>query len=134
MSTVAATPDEVIALFAAAMHDGRVDDALALYETDAVFIPQPDAPAISGRDAIRAALTGFAALRPTMTADIRKVVTAGGIATVLNSWQLRGTTPAGDPVAMAGTSADVMRRRADGTWGILIDDPWGAPPSPEHTA
>lgn len=132
MSTTAAmTPDEVIAMFAAAMHDGRIDDALALYEPEAVFLPQPDASPISGHDAIRAALTGFAALRPTMTADIRKVVTAGEIATVLNSWQLRGTTAAGEPVVLAGNSADVMRRRADGTWGILIDDPWGASPDPK---
>ena len=27
---------------------------------------------------------------------------------------------------MPTTPADVMRRRADGTWGLLIDDPWGA--------
>jgi uncharacterized protein (TIGR02246 family) len=128
MPTTATTPDEVIRLFAAALHDGRVDDALSLYESDAVFVPQPDAPPIRGRDAIRAALAGFAALRPTMTADIRKMVTAGEIATVLNAWRLHGTTPAGEPVAMTGTSADVMRRRPDGTWGILIDDPWGAPP------
>ncbi len=124
-TTAATTPDEVIQLLAAALHDGRVDDALALYEADAVFVPQLDAPPIGGRDAIRAALADFTALRPTMTADVRKVVSAGEIATVLNTWHLRGTTPAGEPVAMTGTSADVMRRRPDGTWGILIDDPWG---------
>ncbi|HZN71123.1 MAG TPA: SgcJ/EcaC family oxidoreductase [Micromonosporaceae bacterium] len=135
MSTTAAmTPDEVVQLVAAALHDGRIDDALALYEPDAVFVPQPDAQPISGQDAIRAALTGFVALRPTMTADIRRVVVAGEIATVLNAWQLRGTSPAGDLVAMAGISADVMRRRVDGTWGILIDDPWGAPPRSEGGA
>jgi hypothetical protein len=27
---------------------------------------------------------------------------------------------------MAATSADVLRRRPDGSWGIVIDDPWGA--------
>jgi hypothetical protein len=26
---------------------------------------------------------------------------------------------------MAATSADVLRRRGDGSWGIVIDDPWG---------
>jgi len=26
---------------------------------------------------------------------------------------------------MAAKSADVLRRRPDGSWGILIDDPWG---------
>jgi hypothetical protein len=27
---------------------------------------------------------------------------------------------------MEATSADVLRRRPDGSWGIVIDDPWGA--------
>jgi ketosteroid isomerase-like protein len=90
-----------------------------------VFLPQPGAQPLAGHTAIRGALAQFVALKPTMTADVRKVVQAGDIATVLNTWQLSGTTPDGTPVQMSGTSADVMRRRADGTWGILIDDPWG---------
>jgi len=125
MDTTASSPADVIATFAAAMHTGRIDDALSLYEPDAVFVPKPDAEPVSGPAAIRAALAQFAALKPTMTSDIRKVVRAGEVATVLNAWQLHGTAPDGTPVQMAGTSADVMRRRPDGSWGILIDDPWG---------
>jgi uncharacterized protein (TIGR02246 family) len=99
---------------------------LSLYEDDAVFVPEPGAQPLAGREAIREALTRFAALHPSMTADIRQVVVAGDIATVLNTWQMHGTDPDGAPVHMGATSADVMRRRADGSWGILIDDPWGA--------
>jgi uncharacterized protein (TIGR02246 family) len=123
---VATSPAEVITVLSQALRDGRVADALALFEPDAVFIPEPGADPITGRDAIHAALTGFATLRPTMTSDIRKVVVAGDVATVLNAWRLRGTGPDGGPITMAATSADVMRRRPDGTWAILIDDPWGA--------
>ena len=120
------TPAQVITDFAAALQDGRVDDAVALYEPDAAFIPQPGAEPLHGLDQIRAALAGFAALRPTLTPDIRKVVQAGDIATVLNSWTLDGTAPDGSALRLSGTSADVMRRRPDGTWALLIDDPWGA--------
>lgn len=123
---VATSPDEVITVLSQALRDGRVVDALALFEPDAVFISEPGAHPIAGREAIHAALTTFAALRPTMTSDIRKVVMAGDVATVLNAWQLRGTGPDGNPITMSATSADVMRRRPDGTWAILIDDPWGA--------
>ncbi len=125
-AATAAAPADVITLFAAALHDGRLDDAVALYEPDAVFIPQPGAVPISGADQIRAALASFAALRPTLVPDIRKVVQAGGIATVLNAWQLDGTGPDGTSLHLSGTSADVLRRRRDGSWGLLIDDPWGA--------
>ena len=120
------TPAQVITDFAAALHDGRVDDAVALYEPDAAFIPQPGAEPLHGLDQIRAALAGFAALRPTLTPDIRKVVQTGDIATVLNSWTLDGTAPDGSALRLSGTSADVLRRRPDGSWGLLIDDPWGA--------
>jgi uncharacterized protein (TIGR02246 family) len=123
---VPTTPADVITSFADALHYGRLDDALALYEPDAVFIPQPGAEPLHGHDAIRQALAGFAALRPTLIPDIRKVVQAGDIATVLNAWKLDGTGPDGAPLHLSGTSADVLRRRPDGTWGLLIDDPWGA--------
>ena len=127
MPTLTATaPADVITLFADALHDGRVDDALALYEPDAVFIPRPGAEPLHGLDAIREAIAQFAALRPTLTADICKVVRAGDIATVLNAWHLDGTGPDGAPLHLSGTSADVLRRRPDGSWGLLIDDPWGA--------
>jgi uncharacterized protein (TIGR02246 family) len=124
LSSIATTPAQVISVFATALRDGRVEDALALYEPDAVFIPQPQAQPVSGREAIAQALAQFAALRPEMTSNIRSVVEAGAVATVINDWQLRGTAPDGAPISMAATSADVMRHRADGTWGILIDDPW----------
>jgi uncharacterized protein (TIGR02246 family) len=122
----ATRPADVITLFAAALHDGRLDDAVALYEPDAVFIPQPGAEPLTGTDAIREALARFTALRPTLTPDIRKVVTADDIATVIHAWQLDGTAPDGSSLRLTGTSADVVRRRADGTWRLLIDDPWGA--------
>ena len=125
-TTTAAAPADVVTLFAAALHDGRLDDAVALYEPDAVFIAQPGAEPVTGTHAIRGALAGFAALRPTLTADIRKVVVAGDIATVLNAWRLEGTAPDGSALHLSGTSADVVRRRPDGTWALLIDDPWGA--------
>ena len=91
-----------------------------------MFIAQPGAEPLHGSEQIRAGLAGFTALRPTLTPDIRKVVQAGDIATVLNSWTLDGTTPDGQPLHLSGTSADVLRRRPDGSWGLLIDDPWGA--------
>jgi ketosteroid isomerase-like protein len=45
---------------------------------------------------------------------------------VANRWTLAGTRPDGAAIEMKGVSADVLRRRADGSWGIVIDDPWGA--------
>jgi uncharacterized protein (TIGR02246 family) len=77
MPLSAQSPADVIHAFSAALHDGRVEDALALYEPDAVFVAQPGTPAVTGRERIRDALQGLAAIRPQLSADIRNVIVAG---------------------------------------------------------
>jgi ketosteroid isomerase-like protein len=66
------------------------------------------------------------ALRPQMSGNMEKVIDAGDVALVNNRWQLSGQRPDGQPVRSGGISAVVLRRRAGGSWGILIDNPWGA--------
>ena len=51
MSVTADTPEDVITVFNAAMREGRVNDALALYEPDAVFIAQTGEQPLTGREA-----------------------------------------------------------------------------------
>jgi ketosteroid isomerase-like protein len=58
------------------------------------------------------------AARPRLTGEILKVHEAGDTALVVNRWTL-------EPLGLSGTSADVLRRRPDGEWAILVDDPWG---------
>jgi ketosteroid isomerase-like protein len=125
MSTGAHTPAKTIERFSELLSQGRLDALLELYEDDAAFLPEPGR-AVVGTDSIRAELERFAALQPRMTGSVEKVVEARDTALVAYRWQLEGTAPDGSPVDMAGMSADVLRRRPDGSWGVLIDDPWGA--------
>jgi uncharacterized protein (TIGR02246 family) len=118
-------PEAVIERFSELLADGDLDAMVALYEPDATFAPQPGT-SVSGREAIRAALSAFLAVKPRMSGRIEKVLRTGDTALVANRWSLSGTAPDGSPVEMAATSADVLRRRSDGSWGIVIDDPWGA--------
>jgi uncharacterized protein (TIGR02246 family) len=119
----ALTPASVIGRFQQLLAERDVDALVALYEPDAVF--QTPEGTVQGHAAVRRALEGFVALAPTMTGEIQKVIEAGDSALVVNRWQLDGTAPDGDPVRLAGLSADVMRRQPDGSWRVLIDDPWG---------
>jgi uncharacterized protein (TIGR02246 family) len=114
----------VIDRFTELIGRGDVDGALALYDEEAAFIPEPGT-LVKGRRAVRGALEPLAALRPRIRGEIEKVVIAVDTALVINSWTLIGTDPDGVEVEQRGKSADVLRRRADGSWGILIDDPWG---------
>jgi uncharacterized protein (TIGR02246 family) len=118
------TPEQVIESFANALNSRDVDAAIALYEPEATFSPRPGDD-VKGLQEIKGALEQFAALEPRLRGEITKVLTAGGVALVQNRWQLEGRQPDGSPVEMRGHSADVLRRAPDGSWRILIDDPWG---------
>jgi uncharacterized protein (TIGR02246 family) len=118
-------PEAVIEKFAELLAVGDLEGMLELYEPDAAFAPQPG-ESVTGRTEIRAALESFLAVNPRIEGTIEKVLQAGNTALVANRWHLSGTAPDGTPVEMAATSADVLRRRPDGSWGIVIDDPWGA--------
>jgi uncharacterized protein (TIGR02246 family) len=120
------TPAAVIERYSDCLNSGDLDGALSLYLPDAVFQAAPDRQPMRGTEAIREALASFFALEPTITGELQKVHEAGDTALVINRWRLSGTQPEGEPLEMAGVSADVMRRRDDGSWGILVDDPWGA--------
>ena len=121
----ATSPEQAVQQLSQRLSDGDLEGALALYEPDATFVPQPGRAAY-GLDAIRSALTGFVRLRPKMTGEIQKVLVAKETALVINKWTLEGTQPKGTPITMGSQSADVLRRQQDGTWRVLIDDPWGA--------
>jgi uncharacterized protein (TIGR02246 family) len=117
-------PEETIRSFSALLAEGDLEALVRLYEPDAAFVPQPGT-VVNGRDAIRESLRPFLAMRPRMSGEIERIVTAGDTALVANRWSLAGSGPDGEPVELAGVSADVLRRRADGSWGIAVDDPWG---------
>jgi uncharacterized protein (TIGR02246 family) len=118
-------PTDVIDALSSRLAAGDLEGALALYEPDATFAPQPGEQ-VSGLDAIRPALERFIALKPAMTGSIEKVLEADDVALVVNRWTLTGSGPDGAPIELAGVSSDVMRRQQDGSWRILVDDPWGS--------
>jgi uncharacterized protein (TIGR02246 family) len=123
MSKMTGTPEDVIRGFAECLNRRDVDAALELYEPGATFVPEPGTT-VTGTERIRGALERFAALKPTLTGEIHAVREGGDVALVVNRWHLAGHGPRG-PVEMSGTSADVLRRQEDGSWRVLIDDPWG---------
>jgi uncharacterized protein (TIGR02246 family) len=124
IETRATSPQQAIEQFTNHLNGGDLDALVALYEPEAAFVPEPGT-VIHGPDAIRDALRGFLALKPTLTGEIQRVVETNGIALVANRWHLEGTGPDDSRVELGGVSADVLRRQPDGSWRVLIDDPWG---------
>lgn len=117
-------PLDAVTQFVHAMNKGDLETALSLYESGATLVVQPGVVA-TGTSALREALAGFVALKPTLTSEAHQVVEAGDVAPYCSRWSLRGTDPAGNPVHMSGRSSDVLRRQPDGNWLIVLDNPWG---------
>ena len=107
-----------------ALNKGDLDKALSAYEPGASLIVQPGQVA-TGTAALRAALSGFIALRPKMTTETHQVIQSGNIAQYLSRWSLKGQGPDGNEVHMSGTSCDILRQQPDGRWLIALDNPWG---------
>jgi uncharacterized protein (TIGR02246 family) len=115
-------PAEIHVLFQAAFnaHDSR---ALSdLYEENAVLVTGPG-KSVRGRTAIGSALRSFFAMKPVMRLETASVLEADGLALLEGRWVMTGVSGEGDPVQISGTSHEVVRRQADGSWLYLLDDP-----------
>ena len=97
---------------------------MATYEPQPSMVAQTGQVA-EGRAAVREAISGFLAMKPTLTPEKYKIVLANDLALAIIKWSLKGTGPDGQPVRTQGTSSDVIRRQPDGRWLFAIDNPYG---------
>jgi ketosteroid isomerase-like protein len=118
------TPGGTVEHFSALLGERRLDALVELYEEDATFVPEPGR-AVTGHASIREELERLVALKPRMSGSLERVLQADDTALVAYRWQMEATAPDGSPIRMGGLSADVLRRRPDGSWRVLIDDPFG---------
>lgn len=92
---MAASAKEVVRAFFDSFNQGNVDAVVALYEPNAKLVAQPGQVA-EGHGAIREALNGFLAMKPTLTPGKNEVIETGDIALSIISWTLKGTGPDGN--------------------------------------
>jgi ketosteroid isomerase-like protein len=113
----AKTVQEFHELFPEHIRKGDIDAALELYEPGAAFANRNGEVKV-GLEALREELSPFAAVRANFKFNPRKIVQAGDIALVHNEWK----TTSGQE--MSGHAVEVFRRQPDGTWRLVIGDPF----------
>lgn len=118
------TPEEVLRSVTECINTGNLDSLTMLYESDACFASQPG-QFIKGRDGIRQSIEGFVNMRGKLESKIKRVLHASDLALVISEWSFSGTGPDGNPVNLASIATDVLRQQSDGTWRVIIDNPWG---------
>jgi len=121
----ARTPEDTDRLFGERMNAGDLEGLVALYEGGATLIRTDGTPA-TGRDAIRAELTGILAVTPKIIMNVKTVRRGGGnIAVLYNDFHGTVTHADGKVEAVHGCAVEVVRRQPDGRWLFVVDDPNG---------
>lgn len=100
-----------------------LDALLAMYEPDAIFVPEPGKVA-RGRTEIRQAFQGFVALKPRFSLNRSALHVLGDLALEWGTWTAEGTDRDGDPVKLSGRFTNAQRWQPDASWLLAIDDPF----------
>lgn len=119
----ARTPEALHAILEDAFSRGDLDAYVEAYDDDAALVVPPDGHIVRGRADIRAAAVPMFAIKPHMTSVVHKKLQTDGLALTHARWELVGTAPDGSRIQLSGRGTIVSRRRPDGTWRIVLDDP-----------
>jgi ketosteroid isomerase-like protein len=121
----ASSPETIHAQFGEAFNAGDIDALCDLYEPNAVFIPEPSANPVTGIAGIREILASYLAMRSVIKIVRVSAHQNGDLALLRGKWSLRGTDADGNRIEIDGHSSELIRRQTDGTWRLVIDNPYG---------
>jgi uncharacterized protein (TIGR02246 family) len=115
-------PTALASRFAAHVNAKDLEGAIGLYEHSAIFVG-PDGAQANGHEAIRRTLEAMIAAQPRITnVEPGSAVVADDLAMMSSRWRITfGAFP--DAPAVDGSSTEVARRQADGSWLYAIDWP-----------
>ena len=108
----------------AAVAAGDIEGALATFEPNGVLVGEPGMLA-QGSPALREAFGQFIGMSPQISVTKHEVIQADDIALHSSSWNMIATAPDGSPMEMSGFSVVVLRKQPDGSWLMVIDNPFG---------
>ena len=114
------SPEQLAVEFTSRLARRDVDGLVALYDPSAVFMPAPGRIA-RGRDEIRAALAEMVVSGATVDLEPQASHVTADQAVIANKATVRAPGSDGAQTVM---TTEVARRRADGRWFYLVDDPF----------
>ena len=123
MAFAVTSPEHMNAAFADAFNSRSIANLLQLYDPDAVLRTDGDRTDLTGLAAIENALAQLLQVPGRMISRNHFCIVHGDLALLRADWAL--TADDGATVA-SGSSAELVRKQADGRWLYVIDHAVGA--------
>jgi ketosteroid isomerase-like protein len=118
-------PADVHSTLLKSFNAGDVDATVACYESQACFMSRSGRiarGAMELRDVYRVTFSN----KPQIKFRVRKIVPAGDdLALVVVEWRSKAVSPVGEVRLWAGTATNIVRRQPDGSWKLVLDNPYG---------
>lgn len=124
MSMTIQQPAALYERFATALNAADLEGVMALFDPAGQTVPQPGQPPVTGLSAIREVMQQCLALKPQIRYESMSALQTEDIALLRSRWRLNVTLPDGSPMALTGKGVQIARRQPDGSWRLLIDNPW----------
>jgi ketosteroid isomerase-like protein len=119
------TPEDLLNSQVEEFNKGNINFLMTLYEKDACFASEPG-QVVNDLESIRKNLQGFINMGARLEAKVKRVIHASDLALLITEWSITGTEPTnGTPINSVGRGTIVLRRQSDGTWLMVIENPWG---------
>lgn len=117
-------PEEWPALFTRHLNAGELESVVALYDPNARFFT-PSGELIVGRWRIGQALDQLMRSRTKLTYQVVQKAVVDDLAILYTNFDGTTTDASGARVPLQSKAIEVLKRQDDGTWLLIIGDPYG---------
>ncbi|MGB7665398.1 MAG: hypothetical protein WBL67_21890 [Nitrososphaeraceae archaeon] len=118
------TPEDLLNSQVEEFNKGNIIFLMTLYEKAACFASEPG-HVVNDLEGIRKTLQDFIGMRAKLEAKTKRVIQASDLSLLITEWSITANDPDGKPVNINGRGTIVLRRQSDGTWLMVIENPWG---------
>jgi ketosteroid isomerase-like protein len=118
------TPEDLLSSQVDEFNKGNISFLMTLYEKDACFASKLG-QVVNDQVSIRRAFQGLIDMGGKLDARAKRVLYADNLALLITEWSIKGTEPDDKPIKLNGRGTIVLRRQSDGTWLMVIENPWG---------
>ncbi|HJY10151.1 MAG TPA: nuclear transport factor 2 family protein [Nitrososphaeraceae archaeon] len=118
------TPEDLLNAQVEEFNKGNLSFLMTLYEKDACFASRPG-QVVKNLEGIRQTFQELIEMKGKLEAKAKKVLQAGGLALLITEWSIIGDEPDGKPIKLTGKGTVILRSQPDGSWLMVIENPWG---------